>query len=102
MDLKNSAVFAAYNNADNITSNVKMNAGEATGPDFGGMVTDSLQNTSDVIKNVESVGAASLVEGASLEELAAAVSNAEVTLKTVVAVRDRIINAYQDIIKMPI
>jgi flagellar hook-basal body complex protein FliE len=32
----------------------------------------------------------------------AAVTNAEVTLQTVLAVRDRVIQAYQDIIRMPI
>jgi flagellar hook-basal body complex protein FliE len=31
-----------------------------------------------------------------------AVSNAEVTLQTVVAVRDRVVAAYLDILKMPI
>jgi flagellar hook-basal body complex protein FliE len=31
-----------------------------------------------------------------------AVSNAEVTLQTAVAVRDRVIQAYLDIIRMPI
>jgi flagellar hook-basal body complex protein FliE len=31
-----------------------------------------------------------------------AVTNAQVALQTVVAVRDRVISAYQDILKMPI
>ncbi len=31
-----------------------------------------------------------------------AVSNAELTLQTVVAVRDRVVNAYQEIMRMPI
>ena len=37
-----------------------------------------------------------------LSDLVTAVSSAELTLNTVVAVRDRVINAYNDIIKMPI
>lgn len=39
---------------------------------------------------------------AGLADIVTAVSNAEATLETVVAVRDRVIQAYQDIIKMPI
>jgi len=31
-----------------------------------------------------------------------AVTNAEVTLQTVVAVRDKVISAYQDILRMPV
>jgi flagellar hook-basal body complex protein FliE len=31
-----------------------------------------------------------------------AVTNAELTLETVVAVRDRVVQAYQDILRMPI
>ena len=39
---------------------------------------------------------------AELVDIVTAVSNAEVTLETVMAVRDRVIAAYQEIIKMPI
>lgn len=37
-----------------------------------------------------------------LADLVTAVSNAEITLSTVVAVRDKVINAYQEILRMPI
>ena len=37
-----------------------------------------------------------------LTDLVTAVTNAELTLDTVVAIRDRVINAYQDIIKLSI
>jgi flagellar hook-basal body complex protein FliE len=39
---------------------------------------------------------------AELTEVVTAIANAEVTLQTVVAVRDRIISAYQEIMRMPI
>ncbi len=39
--------------------------------------------------------------GANLQEVVEAVNAAEITLQTVVAVRDRIITAYQEIIRMP-
>ena len=39
---------------------------------------------------------------ANLQDVVEAVNAAELTLQTVVAVRDRMISAYQDIIRMPI
>ena len=43
-----------------------------------------------------------LVAPTDVSQVVMAVTNAEVTLETVVAVRDRVIQAYQDILKMPI
>ncbi len=39
---------------------------------------------------------------ADIQEVVMAVSNAEVALQTVVAVRDKVVSAYQDILQMPI
>jgi flagellar hook-basal body complex protein FliE len=39
---------------------------------------------------------------ANLVDVVTAVANAEVTLETVVALRDRVIGAYQEIMRMPI
>jgi flagellar hook-basal body complex protein FliE len=37
-----------------------------------------------------------------MTDVVTAVADAETALNTVVAIRDRVINAYQDIIKMPV
>lgn len=50
----------------------------------------------------ESMSAKAIAGKAELHELVTAVTNAELTLQTVVAIRDRVITAYQDISKMPI
>jgi flagellar hook-basal body complex protein FliE len=39
---------------------------------------------------------------ADIVDVVQAVGNAEITLQTVVAVRDRVISAYQEIMRMPI
>lgn len=39
---------------------------------------------------------------ADIQEVVMAVSNAEVALQTVVAVRDKVVSAYQEILQMPI
>ena len=38
---------------------------------------------------------------ADLNDVVQAVTNAEVTLQTVTAVRDKVLNAYQEILRMP-
>lgn len=71
-------------------------------PSFSELLGSSLQTSRDVGYSGESTSSKAIANQAELHELVTAVSNAELTLNTVVAVRDRVINAYQDIIKMPI
>jgi len=78
-------------------------ASAATGkPDFSSLIEDALGSVREATGKAE-VQATKAIEGdAPLHDVVAAVSNAELTLQTVVAVRDRVIAAYQDIIRMPI
>ena len=50
----------------------------------------------------EKASVAAVGQGADLNHVITAVAEAEVTLQTVVAVRERIIEAYKDIMRMPI
>lgn len=69
---------------------------------FAGLVSNVLDETITSVRAGEQAASGAVAGEVGLEELAMAVNNAEVALKTVVAVRDRIITAYQDIMKMPI
>tara|TARA_B100000989_G_C19320608_1_gene376526 strand:- start:313 stop:663 length:351 start_codon:yes stop_codon:yes gene_type:complete len=71
-------------------------------PQFTELVGESLKTSAAGGYESEAVSAKSLANEAEFHELVTTVSNAELTLNTVVAVRDRVITAYQDIIKMPI
>ena len=71
-------------------------------PDFEELLGESLQKAKSAGYTGESVSAESIANKAELHELVTSVTNAELTLNLVVAVRDRVINAYNDIIKMPI
>ena len=68
--------------------------------------SDILRNTA--VKGIETLRAgeaasAKAVSGeATLPEVVQAVTASEVTLQTVVAVRDRMITAYQEIMRMPV
>lgn len=73
-----------------------------TGPSFSELVNEAGKNAVADGLNSETVSLQSLTGDSGLAEIVTAVSSAEVTLETVVSVRDRVIQAYQDIIKMPI
>jgi flagellar hook-basal body complex protein FliE len=60
------------------------------------------QESIDTNKKAEALTEKAVVGQAELLDVVNAVSNAEVTLQTVVAVRDRVMSAYQEILRMPI
>jgi flagellar hook-basal body complex protein FliE len=69
---------------------------------FGQMLSEALQNTVDASRASEAVAAKAVAGKADVTDVVAAVTNAELALDTVVAVRDRVITAYQEILRMPI
>lgn len=71
-------------------------------PSFGDMLKAGVQNTIDTIKIGEATSAAAISGKADLNDVVQAITKAELTLQTVVAIRDRLITAYQDILRMPI
>lgn len=69
---------------------------------FADLVRDAAGGAIDTMRHSEAMSAKALAGKADLNEVVTAVSNAEVTLQTVLAVRDKVIQAYQDILRMPI
>lgn len=74
----------------------------ATGPSFMDMVGDSLKSAANMGYQSEQMATRALSGKADLADVVTAVANAETALSAVVTIRDRVINAYQDILKMPI
>ena len=74
----------------------------ANGGDFAKMLSDALGAATQAVGASEAGAAQAAMGKADVTELVAATTNAEVALETVVALRDRVIGAYQDIIRMPI
>jgi flagellar hook-basal body complex protein FliE len=75
---------------------------EVASTPFLDMVESASQNLTSTLKASEAAQLQSLTGNGDLTNLVTAISSAELTLNTVVAVRDRVINAYNDIIKMSI
>jgi len=69
---------------------------------FGDLVTDAVQSAIKTGRTGEEMSAKAVAGTADLREVVTAVTNAEVTLQTALAIRDRVIQAYNDIVSMPI
>lgn len=72
------------------------------GTDFANLVKSAVETAIGTGERSEAVSMQAMAGKADLTELAVAVTNAEVTLQTVVAIRNRVIQAYQEIIRMPL
>ncbi len=76
---------------------------EGTGqPSFAAVMKDSLVSSINTMKAGEAMSAKAVTGDATLPDVVQAVNAAEMTLSTVVAVRDRLISAYQELLRMPI
>ncbi len=68
---------------------------------FSDMVSETLKSTAGAIDESANAGVQALNGNTDLVDVVTTVQNAEMVLETVVAVRDKVISAYNDIIKMP-
>lgn len=109
-DIRFSQAASAYKDALRAAERILQKTGTTetsavdanSGPSFLDMVGDSLKTAMNTGYKSEDISMRSLQGKADMTEVITAVANAEASLNTVVAIRDRVINAYQDIIKMPV
>lgn len=94
--------LAAYQNAAKALSKQGTDPAEAGPADFSSLVKDAIGTATETMGRGEKLSAQSVAGKAELTDVVTAVTSAELTLQTVVAVRDRVISAYQEIMRMPI
>ena len=81
------------------------NKGISDGDDgvtFSDFLKDTARDSIKTMKAGEAVSAQAITGKASIADVVEAVTDAEITLQTVVALRDRMISAYQEIMRLPI
>jgi flagellar hook-basal body complex protein FliE len=76
-------------------------AGAASGPSFGDLLKGVMGDAVQSSKAAESQMAAHVAGKGELIDVVTAISSAEASLETVMAVRDQVISAYQEIMRMP-
>lgn len=75
---------------------------ETTGPSFGDVLKNAAQSAIDAQHTSEKVSAAGVVGKADMTDVLQAINNAEVALNTVLAVRDRVVQAYEAVMRTSI
>ena len=95
------AVAKAYAAVQNQATQGVGGAQEAGGG-FGDILKAAMGDTIQASRHAENQMAAQVQGKAELIDVVTAISAAEASLETVMAVRDQVINAYQEIMRMPI
>lgn len=72
------------------------------GGNFGDLVKTAAQDAIDTMHHGEKVSADAIIGKANLTDVVAATTEAELTLNTIVALRDQMISAYQKIMQTQI
>jgi flagellar hook-basal body complex protein FliE len=72
------------------------------GADFGGVLSRAMEGAVSAGHAAESQAMTAIAGGGNLTEVVQAVSRAELALQTTTAIRDRVVSAYQEIMRMPI
>jgi len=91
----------AYAQTQNLNSAAPQSSNNAP-EQFAELVSNALEQNTQNLQNFENNSAATLTGEANLVDVVTAVSAAEVSLEAAIAVRNRMIEAYQEIMRMPI
>jgi flagellar hook-basal body complex protein FliE len=75
-------------------------AGTAT--DFSSLVGNAAESALQTMRQAEQTTAAGVAGKADVQQVVEALGDAEVTMQTVVAVRDKVLGAYNDIMRMTV
>ncbi len=92
---------AAYTSALAKSGAPGMEPPGVAGDDFATVLKEATGAVIDSMREGERQSAAGIAGKANLAEVVNAVNNADVALQTAMAVRDRMVNAYQEILRMP-
>ena len=80
----------------------KMTAGDSGGPSYGAMVKDAINSVVEAGRKSDGLAQGMAAGKANIVDVVTAVSETEVAVQTMVSVRDKVIQAYEDIMRMPI
>jgi flagellar hook-basal body complex protein FliE len=101
------AATAAYGSVQKLVGpaarpQTDMVATNGSGPDFAKLLTESVQGVVDAGKTSEQLSMNMVNGKADMVDVVTAMSQAEIAMETMVTVRDKVIAAYEEIMRMPI
>ena len=96
--------YAALSKLRDDTANIAAGLGNAqeSGPSFSSVLKDVVNAVTDTAQKSDVQAQAVAAGKANMIDVVTAVAETETTMQTLVAVRDKVISAYEDVLKMPI
>lgn len=94
----------AYSNTSSIVekSSGIDNSDKAEGRKNPNLFEDIVSDSIDILEGAEKTTLESLSGGKDITDIVASIAEAEITLKTIMSARDKLVNAWQEVLRMPI
>ena len=74
----------------------------SAGSGFGDALRQAIEGSITAAQSAETKSTAAIAGSGDLTDVVTSLSNAELTLQTAMAIRDRVVQAYQDVLRMAI
>lgn len=101
--ISNSVVDGAYRNSQDLkVGSVPPVEPGKDGASFADLVRGAAEETATTIREAETVATAGLTGQASTQQVVEATLELETTVKMAVSMRDKLVEAYQEIMRMPV
>ncbi|MBU1176595.1 MAG: flagellar hook-basal body complex protein FliE [Alphaproteobacteria bacterium] len=104
-----SVASAAYGQTQRLVPDAKgllnpssLTSAAGQGPDFGQLVSQSIEGLVEAGKTSDTLSTDFINGNANIVDVVTAVSQTELAIDSLVAIRDRVISAYEEIMRMPI
>ena len=88
--------------ADPGANPLKASGGDSGGPSFGAMVKEAIGSVVEAGKKSDGLAQGMAAGKANIVDVVTAVTETEVAIEAMVSVRDKVIQAYEEIMRMPI
>ncbi len=98
MDIRTSLAAQGYGQARQTAAqpNQEQNVNE------GNVFSEAIRNFTETVQNGERMSHAAMTTGADPHALVTALAQTELAVETAVTVRDKVVEAYQEILRMPV
>ncbi len=99
MDLRTSLATQGYGQARQLSRPAPGESGQGGASEA---FTEAVRNFTETVQRGEATAQAALTTGADPHALVTALAQTELAVETAVTVRDKVVEAYQEILRMPI
>jgi flagellar hook-basal body complex protein FliE len=96
------SAYASLARLTNPAANLASAVGETSGPSFGALLKTAIGAAVDAGRKTDAQAQAMASGKANIVDVVTAVAESEVAIEALVSVRDRMITAYEEIMRMPI